>query len=240
MNTAHPKLSDKRVRQAVQHAINVPLIIEAAYFGVAPTATGIIAPGLPGHREETLVPPQGDPAKARALLAEAGVSDLELTLTVRNTATFTTIGQIIQANLQDVGIACKLNVLDSGAFWIVGMESEGEQWKDLQLVLNRFSSLADPYYATQWFITDQVGEWNWERFSNDRYDELHQQAVRETDLEKRSAMYREMQDLREESGARSEEHTSELQSLMSISYAVVCLKKKKKPTTSNQSHRHSL
>src|SRR3546814_2239821 len=31
--------------------------------------------------------------------------------------------------------------------------------------------------------------------------------------------------------ARSEEHTSELQSLMRISYAVFCLKKKKKKTT---------
>src|SRR3546814_2519155 len=30
---------------------------------------------------------------------------------------------------------------------------------------------------------------------------------------------------------RSEEHTSELQSLMRISYAVFCLKKKKKPIT---------
>src|SRR3546814_2797387 len=30
---------------------------------------------------------------------------------------------------------------------------------------------------------------------------------------------------------RSEEHTSELQSLMRISYAVFCLKKKKKPTS---------
>src|SRR3546814_4967874 len=30
---------------------------------------------------------------------------------------------------------------------------------------------------------------------------------------------------------RSEEHTSELQSLMRISYAVFCLKKKKSPTT---------
>src|SRR3546814_9563406 len=36
-----------------------------------------------------------------------------------------------------------------------------------------------------------------------------------------------MQDL-EELGLRSEEHTSELQSLMRISYAVFCLKKKKK------------
>src|SRR3546814_5088811 len=34
-------------------------------------------------------------------------------------------------------------------------------------------------------------------------------------------------------GKRSEEHTSELQSLMRISYAVFCLKKKKKRTTNN-------
>src|SRR3546814_4924001 len=33
--------------------------------------------------------------------------------------------------------------------------------------------------------------------------------------------------------ARSEEHTSELQSLMRISYAVFCLKKKKKTMTQN-------
>src|SRR3546814_5777543 len=36
--------------------------------------------------------------------------------------------------------------------------------------------------------------------------------------------------------ARSEEHTSELQSLMRISYAVFCLKKKKHKTTSTQSN----
>src|SRR3546814_1437231 len=35
-------------------------------------------------------------------------------------------------------------------------------------------------------------------------------------------------------GERSEEHTSELQSLMRISYAVFCLKKKRKYTPTNQ------
>src|SRR3546814_1732505 len=35
---------------------------------------------------------------------------------------------------------------------------------------------------------------------------------------------------------RSEEHTSELQSLMRISYAVFCLKKK---TTPNKTHKHN-
>src|SRR3546814_1520124 len=37
-------------------------------------------------------------------------------------------------------------------------------------------------------------------------------------------------------GARSEEHTSELQSLMRISYAVFCLKKKTQTTMSSSRH----
>src|SRR3546814_8518595 len=37
---------------------------------------------------------------------------------------------------------------------------------------------------------------------------------------------------------RSEEHTSELQSLMRISYAVFCLKKKKSNTNKNTSRKH--
>src|SRR3546814_4405647 len=37
---------------------------------------------------------------------------------------------------------------------------------------------------------------------------------------------------------RSEEHTSELQSLMRISYAVFCLKKKKKKKTTTEKQRH--
>src|SRR3546814_3830192 len=41
----------------------------------------------------------------------------------------------------------------------------------------------------------------------------------------------------ENDGFRSEEHTSELQSLMRISYAVFCLKKKKQPSP-NPTHLH--
>src|SRR3546814_6941533 len=39
---------------------------------------------------------------------------------------------------------------------------------------------------------------------------------------------------------RSEEHTSELQSLMRISYAVFCLKKKNKKITKNTSYHHTV
>src|SRR3546814_6147680 len=41
-------------------------------------------------------------------------------------------------------------------------------------------------------------------------------------------------------GCRSEEQTSELQSLMRISYAVFCLKNKKKNKTQNQMSNHKL
>src|SRR3546814_7326155 len=39
---------------------------------------------------------------------------------------------------------------------------------------------------------------------------------------------------------RSEEHTSELQSLMRISYAVFCLKKKKRKTNKKTTNRHKI
>src|SRR3546814_1992956 len=41
-------------------------------------------------------------------------------------------------------------------------------------------------------------------------------------------------------GGRSEEHTSELQSLMRISYAVFCLKKKKTTRRSKRNHKTSI
>src|SRR3546814_4034148 len=57
-----------------------------------------------------------------------------------------------------------------------------------------------------------------------RFHQRHPQPPR-TKLEGRHAGH-----------GRSEEHTSELQSLMRISYAVFCLKKKKKHTHANISH----
>src|SRR3546814_7387916 len=42
--------------------------------------------------------------------------------------------------------------------------------------------------------------------------------------------------VKKDEGVRSEEHTSELQSLMRISYAVFCLKKKKKNTSRNKNN----
>ncbi len=202
MNLDNPALSDINLRKAIQYAINTDQIIDAAYFGEAQPATGMIAPGLPGHRENALVPKDGDLDKAREFLAAAGGPPSKpLTIEALNSTVWKTMAEVIQAQLAQIGIPTQINVQDSGSFWTIGMESEGDRWKDMQLVLNRFSMLPDPYYATSWFVTDQVGIWNWERFSSPEFDKLHQEALSETDTEKRAAMYREMQDLMEETGA---------------------------------------
>lgn len=201
INLYHEKFQDENVRKAVQWAINVPQILEAAYFGVADPATGIIAPGLVGHRPEPLVPLEGDPERARAFLEEAGKAGMSVRVDVRNTSTFSTAAQVIQSQLNQAGFDASVQLHDPGVWWSLGSEAEGDQWQDLELMLNRFSSLPDPYYATQWFVPDQIGVWNWERFDSSRFAELHEKAVQESDQEERDRMYREMQDIMEESGA---------------------------------------
>lgn len=195
MNLDHPKLQNKKLRQAIQYAVDVPSILQAAYSGAAVPSTGIIAPGLLGNRPQSMTPPAADFAKAAELLKESGEENVTLTLDTLNKTTFTTTAQVIQATLATIGISVEVNLLEPGAFW-----SSGEN-KDLQLVLNRYSMTPDPYYATSWFTSEQAGLWNWENFRNEEFDQIHIAAAQESDPEKRAVMYQKAQDLMEESGA---------------------------------------
>jgi peptide/nickel transport system substrate-binding protein len=199
MNVDNPALQDIRVRQAIQKAVDVDAVLEAAYFGVAERSTGIIAPGLPGHRD--IAPPKRDLDGARQLLDEVGVSSLDLTLDLLNKTEYTSAAQVIQANLAETGINVTLRTYDSGTFWTLGDENAGDAWKDIQLYLQRFSMHPDPSFATAWFTPEQIGVWNWERFNSPEFGELHDRAIVETDAEKRHGMYVRMQELMEESGA---------------------------------------
>jgi len=200
MNTEHPKLVDKRVRRAIQHAVDVDSILQGAYSGTTEKSYGIICPGLVGERNATRHY-RYDPAKARALLGEVGVSGLELTLRTLNNQERLLAAQIIQANLAGIGVKVNILPLDSGPFWDMGQESKGDTWKDLELWLMRFGTAPDPYEATQWFVSDQVGVWNWERWTDPEYDRLYQQGIAETDRQKRREIYVRMQEIMEETGA---------------------------------------
>ena len=195
MNLDNPKLANIKLRQAIQYAIDVPSIMAGAYFDAAAPSTGIIAPGLPGHREAPLTGIAADTEKAQALMAESGEANVSLTIDVLNKSSNVTAAQIIQANLAAIGITLEIRLHEGATFWELGSN------EDLELVLNRFSMTPDPYYATSWFIKEQAGIWNWERFRNDEFDALHVAAQSEADQAKRAEMYARAQDLMEESGA---------------------------------------
>ncbi len=70
-NTRREPLDDRRVRQAVLHAINRDATIEGPFLGRFTPARGILPPGTQGYNPE-LRGYAYDPDRARALLAEAG------------------------------------------------------------------------------------------------------------------------------------------------------------------------
>jgi peptide/nickel transport system substrate-binding protein len=198
MNQDNEALKDERIRHAIQLAVDRKGVVDAAYLGAAETSTGIIAPGLIGHREKNLY--DRNVEEAQKLLDEAGASGLTLTLAILNKTEALTAAQVVQANLAEVGITVEIEQHDSGTFWTLGSEADGTTWKDIQLIISRFTMQPDPSWATAWFTPQQIGVWNWERFNSPEFGELHAKALIELDTAKRNEMYIRMQDLMEQSG----------------------------------------
>ena len=199
MNTEHPKLQDIRVRQAIQRAVDVDSIVEAAYFDNAARSYGIVPPGVFGSRSSAGFDRDIDAAKA--LIAEAGAAGLELELKTFNQQARIVAAQIIQANLAEIGITVKIIPLDSGPFWSLGRESKGDDWKDAQLWIMRFGGALDPADYFQWFTREQIGNWNWERWTTDEFNEIYQALAQEADDTKRLGMITRLQEIMDESAA---------------------------------------
>lgn len=194
MNVENPKLQDVRVRKAIRSAIDVDAILRAVYFGQAERETGLIAPSLLGYWADAPVRAR-NVEEARGYLQEAGVETLDLTLAIESTTEMRAIAEIVQANLKDAGINVEINAMDSATFWEIGF---GDKGKEVELFVNAYSMEPDPSWATMWFTCDQVGEWNWQRWCNSQFDELHKQALLTTDPDERAKLYIEMQKVMDE------------------------------------------
>jgi peptide/nickel transport system substrate-binding protein len=199
MNMAHPKLADLRVRRAIQQAVNVPDVLQAAFGDAVKPALGLVPPPLPGARTRMLY--GFDPLRARALLKQAGIADLSLRIDFEHDIDRMTIAQVIQSQLRDVGIAVHLHPMDEASFAAEGQESEGEAWRDLQLSIQKFTATPDPSSVLVWFTCRQVGIWNTERFCDKRFDSLVAEAAAEQNDSLRADQYVALQDMLEESGA---------------------------------------
>jgi peptide/nickel transport system substrate-binding protein len=129
LNHKDPRFADKRVRQAFAYAINKRDLIEGVRLGLAREATGPFKPGTWVYNPNVRTYPY-DPARARALLAEAGWKTTNADgLLVKDDQPFTfellisqgsdegrKIAEVIQAQLREIGVGVELRVLEWAAF----------------------------------------------------------------------------------------------------------------------------
>ncbi|MBZ0261973.1 MAG: peptide ABC transporter substrate-binding protein [Hyphomicrobiales bacterium] len=199
INMNSPLLSDIRVRQAIQYAYDGDAVLQGAYDGLTGRAAGVVQPGTAFAREENHIATR-DVEKAKALLAEAGVSNLTLKLVALTDSTTQAIAQIIQSSLAEAGITVEIEPTEEAAYWALGDKTQGDTYKTLELVLMNFAGGIDPTENLVWFRPDQIGVYNWSFFDSKEFEDLYQQGVVEQDDAKRKAIFNRMEDLMEDSG----------------------------------------
>ncbi|TMV89104.1 ABC transporter substrate-binding protein [Thioclava sp. BHET1] len=111
MNERNPPLNDTRVRAAIAHALNRADIINGAMFGYGTPIGTHFAPHNPAYVDLTALS-NYDPAESKALLKEAGVSDLTLRMALPPPSYARRSGEIIQAELAAVGIQTKITNME--------------------------------------------------------------------------------------------------------------------------------
>ncbi len=113
-NLGSPPFNNKKLRQAVAHALNKEEILHAAYFGFGePTDQKYPK----GHAWYFGVPaPSYDLKKAKALLKESGYKGETVTILLRQGEDQMTEGTVIQAQLKKIGVKVKLDVNDYSAY----------------------------------------------------------------------------------------------------------------------------
>ncbi|PZV35502.1 ABC transporter substrate-binding protein [Mesorhizobium kowhaii] len=199
INMLSPRLKDLKVRQAVQYGVDVGQILTGVYDDLTKRSTGVVQPGTKFARAGNLIAAP-DYEKSAALLTEAGVSNLSLTLTVMNDSIRTATAQIIQASLEQAGIKVEIQPYDEAAFWGVGDKTQGDGYKNIDLALMDFAGGVDPSENLVWFRPDQIGAYNWSGFDSPEFETGYQQLVAESDEPKRIALSNRMEDLMEQSG----------------------------------------
>lgn len=199
MNVQHPLLKDLNVRKAIRAAIDVDAINEAIYEGKYQPLCNMMTPQMLGYWKDAPCYTR-DLEQAKAFMAKAGVTKLELHLALQNTEDEKAVGEIIQANLADIGINLILDIQDDSTFTEEGFGPNAVNKR--QLVYLNWINYPDPSLTTTFFKCDQVTQWNWMYYCDPEFDKLNDEAVKEMDPKVRADGYIQMQKMvDEEAGA---------------------------------------
>ena len=115
-NTKAEPFDDVRVRQALHYALDMDKIIETGMLGNATPATSFLPEDYPNYHEASTVYSY-DPEKAEELLAEAGVSDLAITLRMTDTGWVKEVAPLIKESLDAIGIDTTLDISQSASMY---------------------------------------------------------------------------------------------------------------------------
>lgn len=188
INHEHGALAKKEVRQALDMAIDKKAIVDTVTFGIGTVANSFIPKGALYYYADNLQRPY-DPEKAKAMLAEAGASDLALNYVVRaGDEVVEQTAVLLQQQLAKAGVTVNINKVDASQEWDMLVAG------DYDVGVNYWTNdILDPDQKTT-FVVGHDSNMNYmTRYKNDKVKDLVAAARLELDPKKREAMYVEIQ-----------------------------------------------
>ncbi|MFI7608050.1 ABC transporter substrate-binding protein [Micromonospora sp. NPDC049366] len=178
-----PIAQNAKVRQAFEHAIDRKALVQAVFNGIPAVACSPISPGSPFSTPEAQACPAHDPAKAKQLLAEAGVqTPYQVTMLASNTPDTLRLAQALQAMVKDGGFDLKINPVEYSS--LLDEQDRG----NFELLQLGWSGRIDPDANITNFV-GTGGSQNVSGYSNAQLDAALTQARQSNDLEERKKLY---------------------------------------------------
>jgi dipeptide transport system substrate-binding protein len=195
-NTEKKPLDDRRVRQALNYAVNKQAIIDAVFQGAGRIAKNPIPPTMWSYNDAIKDYPY-DPVKAKALLAEAGYpngfeTDLWAMPVQRPyNPNARRMAELMQADFAKVGVKASIVSFEWGEY--LKRSKEGEHQT---LLLGWTGDNGDPDNFLHVLLgCAAVGGANRARWCHKPFDDLLLQAKATPDVAKRTALYERAQEI---------------------------------------------
>lgn len=191
-NVNNEQMADKRVRQAINFAINRERFAEEVMAGYATPTAVPWAPTAPGFDEEKANTYAFDLDRAAALLDEAGVTrPLELEIfTNAGQPELDDLAQILQSDLSSIGVNLSIQNLQPA--------QARESFQNVQYPNLAASPVGFTTYEPITTLT--LANWytpggNNAGFENEQYEQLAQEAATEPDFDRRLELAGQMTDI---------------------------------------------
>ena len=192
INNTKAPFDDVRVRQAIRYAIDSQLIIDSILYSAGEKADSLIPQKAFGLSDKS-VSYDYNLEKAKELMKEAGLENgFECELSVNDNPTRVEVCQVIQSQLKEIGIECRIQVLEFGA-WI---DQLGTGSHEMSFAGWTCSTADADYTYNAVFHSTQVGYPGNDSFTkNEEVDKLVEGGRTTADPAERQKFYDQLEEL---------------------------------------------